>query len=53
MPLAHGKTSKTIRANISENIRLGRSREEAVRIAYGTAHTDARRAKLPPKWLKR
>ena len=56
MPIAHGRTSKTIRANIGKNIRTeiraGHSRKEAVRIAYGTAHADARKAHLHPKWLK-
>jgi hypothetical protein len=41
MPLRHGKTSKTIKANIAKNIRTevkhGRTVKEAVRIAYGTA----------------
>jgi hypothetical protein len=56
MPLRHGRTSKTIKANVAKNIRIeihsGRSMRDARRIAYGTAHTDARRAGLRPAWLK-
>ena len=56
MPIKHGRTAKTIRANIAKNIRTeirhGRTVKDATRIAYGTAHRDAKKAGLHPKWLK-
>lgn len=56
MPLHHAKTIKTIRANISRNIRAERHagvpRNQAVATAYGTACTDARKAgvRAPKGW---
>ena len=48
MPLKHGRTAKTIRANISKNIaterRAGRPQRQAVAIAMSTARRDARKA---------
>jgi hypothetical protein len=56
MPIKHARTSAGIKANISKNIRTeikhGRSMKVARRIAFGTAHADAKKAHLHPKWLK-
>jgi hypothetical protein len=56
MPVKHGRTARTIRANLSRNIaterRAGMPRRRAVAIAYSVARQDARKAHIRvPKGL--
>lgn len=57
MPLRHGRTAKTIRANVSKNIgrevRAGRPHRQAIAIAMATARRDAKTAGIKtPKGIK-
>lgn len=56
MPLRHGRTAKTIKANIPKNIRTelraGRPYKQAQAIALSTAARDARKAHVKPKGIR-
>lgn len=57
MPLHHGRTARTIRANIPRNIaierRHGRPARQAIAIGYSTARRDAKKAHIkPPKGIR-
>lgn len=58
MPLKHGRTAKSIRANVGKNIRAerraGTPRKQAIAIAMSTARRDARKAGIrAPKGIGR
>ena len=52
MPIRHGRTTRTIRANIPKNIasemHSGKPMKQAVAVAMQTARTDARKAHVKP-----
>jgi len=48
MPLKQGYGKKTISENIAKEVRSGRSREQAVAIAYSTANKARKKAGKPP-----
>jgi hypothetical protein len=57
MPLKHGRTARTIKANVGKNIaterHAGVKRKQAVAIAFATARRDARKAHIRiPKGIK-
>jgi len=56
MPLKHGRTARTIRANIPANIRAerraGRPQRQAIAIALSTAARDARKAHIRVKGVR-
>jgi len=57
MPLKHGRKASTIRKNISRNIaterRAGYSAKQAAAIAYSTARSDAKKAGVRMKGLRK
>ena len=58
MPLHHGRTAKTIHANVGKNIRAERHagvpKKQAIAIALKTARSDARKAGIrAPKGVGR
>ena len=57
MPLKHGRTARTIKANVGKNIaterHAGVKPKQAVAIAFATARRDARKAHIRiPKAVK-
>ena len=57
MPLKHGRTARTIKANIGKNIAVERHahvpRKQAIATAFSTARRDARKAHIRiPKGIK-
>ncbi len=57
MPLKHGRTARTIRANVGKNIAAERHahvpRKQAIARAFATARSDARKAHIRiPKGIK-
>ena len=57
MPLKHGRTARTIKANVGKNIAIERHArvkpKQAIAIAFATARRDARKAHIRiPKAVK-
>lgn len=57
MPLKHGRTARTIKANVGKNIAIERHAhvkpKQAIAIAFATARRDARKAHIRiPKAIK-
>jgi len=57
MPLKHGRTARTIKANVGKNIatelRAHVPRKQAIAAAFATARRDARKAHIKtPKGIK-